>query len=242
MPEGIVLTRTSLREFDEIISIITRERGRVDVVARGVKKITSKLSSHLEPLSRIIFDSVQGKEMVILKTVSPLQSYSKIRTHYIKSLQGEFAAHTLYRLTRPGNLDQGMFDLFSTWLGVLDTVDTVSDCRFLDWFVLKLMSEIGFYPRYAACAQCGRKEDLVYWSFAAGGTVCSLCANTARLQDDSLFRISSHVLADITRLDEAFPHELREAHSFDPGVHSLLLVHVQYQSEIAVGNWAHTCT
>ncbi len=240
MPEGIVLTRTPLREYDEVISFITRDFGRVDVLAKSVKKITSKLSPHLESFSHVSFDSVQGKEMAILTTVTAIEFFPHIRTHYIKSLQAEFASHALHRLTRPGNLEYGVFDLFSEWLQMFDSVTDVSDCRFLDWFMLKLMSAIGFEPTYSACVRCGRTDNLSFWSFSGGGVVCTGCF-TNNFEGDALVRVSSQTIQDLSRLSLEDPRKLGEGTPFAPGVHSLLVGHLQYQTEAKIGNWAHTC-
>ena len=240
MPEGIVLTRTPLREYDEVISFITRDFGRVDVLAKGIKKITSKLSPHLELLSYLSFDSVQGKEMMILTTVSAIDFFPQVRTHYIKSLQAEFAAHALYRLTRPGNLEYGVFDLFSGWLQTLGEVTHISDCRFLDWFMLKLMGAIGLEPTYGACVRCGRTDNLSFWSFGGGGVICARCS-VDNFEGDTPFRISPQSIHDLSRLSVGNPQELSKDPGFVPGVHSLLVGHLQYQTEAKIGNWAHTC-
>ncbi len=240
MPEGIVLTRTPLREYDEVISFITRDFGRVDVLAKSVKKITSKLSPHVEPFSRVSFDSVQGKEMMILTNVSAVNFFQHVRTHYVKSLQAEFAAHALHRLTRPGNLEYGVFDLFSEWLQMFDSVTDVSDCRFLDWFMLQLMGVIGFEPTYSVCIRCGKDDNLCFWSFSGGGVVCTNCS-TNNFEGDSLLRISPQTIEELSRLSLEDPYKLSEVSGFVPSVHSLLVGHLQYQTEAKIGNWAHTC-
>lgn len=234
-----MLVRVPIREYDEVVSLITRDFGRVDALAKGVKKIKSKLSAHLEPFSYVSFDTVEGKEMSVLTVAQSLESFLGTRSHYIKSLQAEFASHALYRLTRPGNLEYGVFDLFSTWLRTLNTVEYIVDCRYLDWFMLQLMSAIGFEPHYAACVNCGRTEELSFWSFFQGGAVCQSCASD-KSSTDSLFRISSQTLVDLSRLHCISPTDLFSAPAFGLGTHSVLTGHLQYQTEAKIGNWGHT--
>ena len=239
MPEGIVLVRIPFREHDEIISFITREIGRVDVLARGVKKITSKLSPHLEPFSHVSFDTVEGKEMTVLTSSQILDSFSGVRSHYTKSLQAEFASHAVYKLTRPGNIEQGVFDTFFSWLRVVDTIEHISDCRFLDWFMFQIMSTIGFEPAYRACVYCGGSENLLSWSFSQGGVVCARCASND-LSGGSLFRISPQTIRDMDRLHHISVADLSVTYPFIPTVHSLLSGHLQYQTEAKIGGWIHT--
>ncbi len=240
MLEGIVLVRIPIREHDEVISLITRHTGRVDILAKGIKKITSKLSPHLEPFSHISFDTAQGKEMSVLTVAQPIERFLNTRVHYVKSLQAEFAAYALYKLTRPDNVEHGIFELFYTWLHTLNQAPYVPDCRFLDWFMFQLIRSVGFEPAYSACVFCDRLEDLSFWSFSQGGVVCSVCASHNR-EANSLFRVSSAVLKDLARIHHEQPATLLEGPAFVPGVHSILTGHLQYQTEATIGNWAHTC-
>ncbi len=240
MPQGIVLTRIPFREYDEVISLITREYGRVDVIAKGIKKITSKLSAHLEPFSLVSFDLVQGKELVILTTASTVHVFSGIRSDFIKRLEAEYAAHALYTLTRPGNLEHGIFDLFFSWLVAYDEAHVVSDGRFLDWFMLHLMGVIGFAPAYIACIGCGSSHLLSFWSFSGGGVVCGAC--TTRYPDaGSLIRISPETIHDLSRLSAIDIQSLSQSSACVPAVHHLLVGHIQYQADTKIGDWAYTC-
>ena len=47
--QAIVLSRRDFREFDQMISLYTREQGKLELLARGLKKVTSKNAAHLEP-------------------------------------------------------------------------------------------------------------------------------------------------------------------------------------------------
>src|SRR5438309_9306049 len=47
--DGIVLRTQKLGEADRIITILTREQGRVRLVAKGVRRTTSKFGARLEP-------------------------------------------------------------------------------------------------------------------------------------------------------------------------------------------------
>ncbi len=241
MPEGIILTRRDFRENDELISLITREHGRIDVLARGIKKITSKLSAHLEPCSLVWFETAGGKEMTLLRTARLINSFASFRSDYTKSMHAGFGAHALHLLIRPGTTEPAIFDIFLSWLDMLDRGSHPHDTRFLDWLMLGLMRELGFSPRYTVCVSCGRSDRLGFWSFLQGGVACHACAETGQFEHGSLYRISSHVLDDMIRLDQALPYELSRLDAFSPAVHSLIWGHLQYHSPVGIGNWAHTC-
>lgn len=240
MPEGIVLVRIPFREHDEIVSLITRDFGRVDLLARGVKKITSKLSSHLEPISHILFEGIQGKEMSVLTTAALLGSFPMIRSDFTKVIQAEYAAHAVYKLTRPGNIEHGIFELFFTWLSLLSDLAPPSDSRFLDWFMLQLMGRIGFKPSHSVCVRCGRTDDLTHWSYLQGGVLCTACVSY-RQPDDSLVPVTGLTLHSLSQMDMSTLSQLESISAYSPDTHRLILGSLQYHAEVKIGDWSHTC-
>lgn len=234
------MARMPFREHDEIISIITKDVGRIDVRTKGSKKITSKLSSHLEPFTHLLFDSVQGKEMTMLISATVRNFFPLIRSEFTKSMQAEYAAHAIYKLTRPGNLENGICELFLEWLKVVEKTSRLDDCRFLDWLMLELVSVIGFKPQYSECVRCGRADGLISWSFGEGGVVCNDCASH-NFEGNTLTSIKELTLHDFSRLDKTTLGELEVAQVFVPEVHSLIVGSLQYHSEVKIGDWEFAC-
>ena len=76
--KAIVLSRRDFRESDQIISLYTKEKGKLELLARGVKKITSKNSAHLEPFSLVDIDIAYGKEFNHLTKVQPIEYFKNI--------------------------------------------------------------------------------------------------------------------------------------------------------------------
>ena len=59
--EAIVLRTQKLGEADRIITLLTRERGKVRAVAKGVRRTKSKFGARLEPFSRVDLLVFAGK-------------------------------------------------------------------------------------------------------------------------------------------------------------------------------------
>ena len=98
--EGIVLKGMPLGDRDRLISLYTQDYGRVRLVARGIRKISSKLSGHLDTFNRVFvsissrssIDSISGGEVV--ETFKELKTDLKItaRAFYIVELIDDFVA------------------------------------------------------------------------------------------------------------------------------------------------------
>ncbi|MBD3282471.1 MAG: DNA repair protein RecO [Candidatus Portnoybacteria bacterium] len=65
--EGIILKKSDLGEADRLLTIYTKELGKVRISAKGTRKTTSKLRYSIEPISHVSLILVQGKNFLILK-------------------------------------------------------------------------------------------------------------------------------------------------------------------------------
>ncbi len=75
--EGIVLKRSNYGEADRIVTVLSKEMGKISVLAKGIRKITSTKRSALEPGDRAKMLVVQGKGTLPLLTQATL-----ITDHY----------------------------------------------------------------------------------------------------------------------------------------------------------------
>jgi len=87
--EGFVIKRRNFGEADRMLTIFSRENGKITVVAKGVRKITSKRGALLEPFNLIKFQTVQSYSMKILtevELISPFEKNKADLTSYRKIL------------------------------------------------------------------------------------------------------------------------------------------------------------
>ena len=70
--EGIVLKRHSVGEADRILTVFSRQLGKIRVIAKGVRKTTSRRAGHIEVFSRAVMTLYSGKGMDILSEASSI--------------------------------------------------------------------------------------------------------------------------------------------------------------------------
>jgi len=86
--EGFIIKRINFGEADRILTIFSKENGKVTAIAKGVRKITSRRGGLLEPFNLVKFNTVQRYSMKVLTEVelkssfeshkADLNSYKKI--------------------------------------------------------------------------------------------------------------------------------------------------------------------
>jgi len=96
--EGLTLKKSTLGEADLLITLFTREQGKVRAVARGARRSTSKLVGHLEPLTQGRFSMSTGKSLDYINQVQIIESFAGIKG----DLEG-WHVRALACLGRPGS-------------------------------------------------------------------------------------------------------------------------------------------
>src|SRR5690606_7475011 len=75
LTSGIVLRRRDYKEFDRLYTLYTEDYGKIEAIARGSRKITSKLAGHLEPMSYSSFMLATGRAFDVLATSVRISSF-----------------------------------------------------------------------------------------------------------------------------------------------------------------------
>lgn len=84
---GVVLKRTNFGEADRIVTIFTRNLGKITALAKGVRKINSSRSGSIEPGTEAEFFFVKGKGMEILTQTRLIDSHAKARLNLVRTTQ-----------------------------------------------------------------------------------------------------------------------------------------------------------
>lgn len=159
---AITLARRDLREYDQTITFYTKEYGKVEALARGIKKITSKNSSALEPLSLVEVEVIPGKEVCYVGTVGIVKNYPAIRAHLECSLIAGNALATVNTLITGQEKDERIFKLITDFLDFLNSTAPAKES--LDNFVGELVGYLGFSPSGAAVSHASLLRHVRYYT------------------------------------------------------------------------------
>ncbi len=145
--EGIVLKRTAVGETDRIITVFTRQYGKQRMVARGVRKVSSKRAPYIEVFNRVVATIHKGNKLDTLTEVSPVASYDAIR----KDLRRVGAAYYLCELVDgllpDGQQHEDVFILLCDAFSALSTVQKERIDVLRQRFAAALLRTLGFLER-----------------------------------------------------------------------------------------------
>lgn len=173
---GIVLRRQALREADEIVTLWSREAGKIRVMVRGVRRETSKLKAVLAPLSQLSFQAVSKDRMPMLIGVRIVSSYADAS----KSLPKTAMVFTIFELilrttgdNEPNNLITSLLEDALSELTLPGEISTTFAARFM----IRLLEGLGYELDLTRCASCGDSIDpnALAWSHALSCLACGKC-------------------------------------------------------------------
>lgn len=226
---AIVLGRTPLGETDRIVSLFTREKGKLRAVAKGARRPVSKLAGGTELFGycRVMLSS--GQNLDVLTQVESRESFPALR----KSLDRIYAASYLTELTDQFTDDRHPnADLFDLLLAALYITSSGTDLAWLTaLYTLQMMDYVGYAPAFDPCVRCNRHSPS-YPGFSPdlGGVMCPACipygkgllrtcdeavrigsaSQTAELADLARLQVSPLARRQILRLTRAFLTERLE--------------------------------
>lgn len=173
--EAIILRARKMGEADRILTLFTPTIGKIEAKAKGVRKTSSRLSGHLQPLNRCMLQLAQGHVSDVITGCETLDSFRGLRDDLDRLSRALYAAELTDRMTAEHVQAYPTYRLLLESLRRLETSadqDTV-----LRFFEMRLLDQCGFRPEIERCVGCGKPLDPVDNFFApiAGGAVGREC-------------------------------------------------------------------
>jgi DNA repair protein RecO (recombination protein O) len=174
--EAVVLRSIRYGEADRVLHLYTPERGRVGAVAKGVRRVKSRMGGRLEPLSRVRLVLHQGRgELCTISQADTFHARAGLRERRGSLERATQACEAVLRLLDSTEPNLPAYNLLCHELALLDSSAAASRRAQALAFRLKLLLAAGFAPELASCASCGEAEHLGGFSPSAGGIVCAGC-------------------------------------------------------------------
>jgi len=173
--KGIVLKTHKLGEADRIITILTGNHGKVNAVAKGVRKTKSKFGSRLEPFTHVDLVLYKGRNLDIVTQAEIIDAFSEIRESFDRITYGSAMLDLTNKVSIENERDSALYSLLLKSLQVTSRAKKNFRLLLLA-FDIKLMAISGFMPKLERCVVCAKKPGIkMRFSFEWGGVVCEEC-------------------------------------------------------------------
>lgn len=212
--EGVVLRAQKLGEADRIVTVLTRDHGRVRAVAKGVRRTTSRIGARLEPFGHIDVQFYTGRSLDGVSQVETIASFgASLVRDYARYTAGQAMLETAERLT-PEEREPAVQQYLLLVAGLRALVAGDHDPGLiLDSYLVRSLSVAGWAPSFDACARCGVQGPHRAFNVAAGGALCTedRVAGSASPSADTFLLLGALLTGDWAVADASDVRARREA-------------------------------
>lgn len=169
---AVVLRTWKLGESDRILSLLTKDGGKVRAVAKGVRKSSSKIGGRVEPFSELSVILWKGKgDLQTLSQAETLAANAALHGDLQRLVKASTVVEVVDNIALEEQNSSALFTLCTRALSALNAQDSPA---FLAVFFLRLLTLEGFDPQLEVCEVCGGREALVFFEPESGEVRCRM--------------------------------------------------------------------
>lgn len=142
--EGIVLSRKNYGEADRILIVISKEFGKLSLLAKGIRKIKSKKRGHLEIFSKIKFSAASGHGIDIITEAETIDDFAGVRVNLNKISLAYYFCEVVNKITHEDGRVSTVYNLLSIALEELEEETGLKKLRLK--FIYDLLTNMGYWP------------------------------------------------------------------------------------------------
>jgi len=179
--EGIVLNSINFGEGHKIINFFTKDYGKIEASAFGVRKTKSRFGSKLEPFNVInlfLYRKPENK-LFTIRDVDVILHNISIGEKLNKIIIANSIIESVIRFVEKSQEDQKLYNLLRDSLIILNEVKSERAIYLLSMYELKFLTVAGYTPQTNICVRCENRIDSkeIYFDPNYGFPICRNCKN-----------------------------------------------------------------
>ncbi|HJV31351.1 MAG TPA: DNA repair protein RecO [Bacillales bacterium] len=182
--EGIVIRSTDYGETNKVVTLYTREWGKIGVMARGAKKTNSRLSAVTQLFTYGYFLVQRGSGLGSLQQGEMISSMRTIREDIFLTAYSSYIVELTDKGTDEKKPNPFLFELLYQTLNYLN--EGFDQDVLMNIYEMKMLNVMGLYPILNQCSVCSSTDGHFSFSIREGGFICHRCLE----KDPYHFKIS----------------------------------------------------
>jgi DNA repair protein RecO (recombination protein O) len=212
---ALILRSIDVFETSSVVTLFTRELGKVAALAKGARRLKSAFQGGLDLLgvSDIVLIPKASEALDLLTEAAPVERFSHLRRDLAALYAGFYFAELLIELTDYHDPHPKLFDAVRITLRHLDEPEMRN--RRIVRLELACLRELGLMPALEYCVHCGQPIDdraqVVWFGLYSGGVLCDDCrtlqSDVSKLSrgDFEIIRTLARPGSDWRQLDPRHP-------------------------------------
>lgn len=177
--KGIIIKKEDRGEADQLLTIYTKDFGRLEILGKGIRKIKSKLRSGAEIFHLSEIEFIQGRGYKTLTDAILIEKFSNLRKDLKRLSIAYKISEILYDLIKCQEADERVWQLLNESFEKLNNWEIENSLKIIYYYFLwNLLSFLGYQPQIFNCALCQKKLIPVnlYFNPKEGGVICEKCS------------------------------------------------------------------
>ena len=173
--EALVLRRSDFGEADRLLTLLTRDHGKVRALAKGSRRPTSRHSGNLESFVHVQILLAHGRELDVVTQSQLIHPFRRVREDLGAASYAYYFAEVTDALLEADDPAAGPFELLLEALGALE--EGREPTLLAAHYLLRLLDVVGYRPELFRCLDCGAelRPEVNYLSATQGGALCARC-------------------------------------------------------------------
>jgi DNA repair protein RecO (recombination protein O) len=200
--DAIVLRRLDYGESDRILTLLTREHGKLAAIAKGARKSRTRMGSSLDLFGRSRMMLAKGANLDVVAQVELRGDVRHINGDLERTAYSCLVAEVVDKVLEDRHPVDDVFELVVETLGRLNSPERLPRAD-SSWFVMRILDLLGYMPQLHTCAGCGSPlpEAVSWFSPLLGGVLCARCAG--HNQSGSALSVNGLKVLRLMAADEA---------------------------------------
>jgi len=142
--EGIVLSQMNYGEADRIVTLITKDYGKVRVICKGIRKMKSRKRGHIDVFNRLKFSASKSHDLDILTEAELIEAHSELKLDLRKVSVAYYFVEIIAKLTQLEEKHEMLYYFLAEKLHELELSRSLKTFRLNA--AKELLQKIGFWP------------------------------------------------------------------------------------------------
>ena len=176
--DAIVLRRLDYGEADRIVTLLTREHGKLAAIAKGARRGKSKVSASLDLFARSTIMLARGRNLDVVAQVERNGDARHIAGDLHRTAYACLVAEIVDKVLEDRHPVDEVFELVVATLTALNA-SARSPRADSAWFLMRMLEVLGYQPQLQECASCGSElpKASAWFSALLGGLLCERCSS-----------------------------------------------------------------
>ena len=198
--EGIIIQEKSYSETSKLITLITKEHGIINLLAKGAKTLKSPLRSTTTKLTHGYFNIIyKESKLSTLKEVDTIEYYKNIKKDINKISYATYILELVEQVIKQTNNEEVFDNLVASLKKIEENMNPLVITNILE---LKCLDYLGVMPVLDCCSICGN-ENIITISADQGGYLCKNCRKEETIVDEKTIKlIRMFYYVDINKIEK----------------------------------------